>query len=80
MRAEQWYYRHITPPDVVIVLLVDPELAVRRKTNEPPDYVRARARIIWDTDWSETGARVVDAGRPLGEVIADLKSLLWAEI
>ncbi len=80
MRWEQWYYRHITPPDLVIVLRVDPELAVRRKTDEPADYVRARSRIIWETDWSETGARLVDAGRPLGEVLADLRSVIWAEI
>ncbi|HWC73097.1 MAG TPA: hypothetical protein VG454_04100 [Gemmatimonadales bacterium] len=80
MRWEQWYYRHITAPDLIIVLLVDPELAVRRKTDEPSDYVRARSRIIWETDWSDTGARLVDAGRPIGEVVADLKSIVWAEI
>jgi hypothetical protein len=27
MRWEQWYYRHITPPDLVLVLLVDPDVA-----------------------------------------------------
>ena len=80
MHLEQWYYRRITPPDVVIVLLVDPELAVRRKTDEPPDYVRARSRIIWETDWQATSARVVDAGRPLAEVIAALKGIVWSEI
>ncbi|PYQ83518.1 MAG: hypothetical protein DMG02_33630, partial [Acidobacteria bacterium] len=80
MRVEQWYYRHITPPDAIIVLLVDPELAVQRKTDEPPEYVRARSRIIWETDWSGTGAHLVDASRPLAEVVANLKALVWAEI
>src|SRR5207247_499749 len=61
MRVEQWYYRRITRPDVIIVLVVDPELAVQRKTDEPADYVRARSRIIWETDWSDTGAHLVDA-------------------
>ncbi len=80
LRAEQWYYRQITPPDVIIVLLVDPEIAVQRKTDEPADYVRARSRIIWDTDWSGTGAHIVDAGRPLAEVLADLQTLIWSEV
>ena len=80
MRAEQDYYRRITPPDVVMVLMVDPELAVRRKTTEPPDYVRARARIVWETDWSGTGAHLVDAGQPLASVVAELKTLIWSEL
>ena len=80
MRVEQWYYRRITRPDVIIVLVVDPELAVQRKTDEPADYVRARSRIIWETDWSDTGAHLVDASRPLAEVVANLKAVVWAEI
>jgi len=78
--AEEWYYRQILPPDQVIVLRVDPEVAVRRKTTEPPDYVRRRARVIWDVDWSATSAHVVDAGRPLAEVVAELKTLVWSAL
>ena len=78
--AEEWYYRQILPPDQMFVLRVDPEVAVRRKTTEPPDYVRRRARIIWDADWSETRAHVVDAGRPLAEVVAELKALVWSAL
>lgn len=75
--AEEWYYRQILPPDLIVVLRVEPEIAVRRKTTEPPDYVRRRARIIWDVDWSATRARVVDAGRPLVDVVAELKTIVW---
>ena len=78
--AEEWYYRQILPPDLVVVLRVEPEVAVRRKTTEPPDYVRRRARIIWDVDWSATRARVVDAGRPLVEVVAELKTIVWSAL
>lgn len=80
MRLEQSYYRRITPPDVIMVLRVEPELAVRRKTDEPGDYVRARARVIWETDWSGTGAHLIDAGRQLPDVIGDLKAIVWSEI
>ena len=80
LHAEQWYYRNITLPDVILVLMVDPEIAVRRKTDEPADYVRARARIIWQTDWSGTGAHLVDAGQSPSEVLAELQDLVWAEV
>ena len=78
--AEGRYYRQLPPPDRVIVLLVDPDLAVRRKPLEPVDHVRQRAGAVWDTDWAGTRAHVVDAGRPLPEVLAALKSTIWAEL
>ncbi len=80
IRAEQRYYDQITRPDVIIVLMVEPEIAVRRKTDEPAAYVRSRSRIIWETDWTGTGAHLVDAGRSLPEVLTDLRALLWAEV
>jgi len=80
MRREQRYYQDILAPDVLIVLRIDPELAVRRKTTEPADYVRARNVSISAADWSDSGARFVDAGRPLADVIADLKTIIWAEL
>jgi hypothetical protein len=59
---------------------VEPEVAVRRKTDEPSDYVRARARVIWDIDWAGTGAHLVDAGRSLTDVMGELKTIVWSEI
>jgi thymidylate kinase len=76
--AEVSYYARILPPDCLIVLRLDPELAVRRKPEEPADYVRTRGRVVWDTDWSATEARVVDAGRTLPEVLRQLKSIIWS--
>ena len=69
------------PPDATIVLQLDPEVAVRRKTDEPEDYVRERVQIVSDTDWAGMhGVYVVDAGRALPEVLSDLKSLVWSLI
>jgi thymidylate kinase len=80
-RVEWTYYEWMRPPDATIVLQLDPELAVRRKTDEPEDYVRERAQIVWDTDWAGVdGVHVVDAGRELPEVLSDLKSLVWSLI
>jgi thymidylate kinase len=77
-RAEASYYDRIRPPDAVCVLRLDPEIAVQRKPEEPADYVRNRGRIIWETDWSSTRAHVVDASRPLPEVVQGLKAILWS--
>jgi thymidylate kinase len=70
----------MTAPDVIFLLQLDPETAVSRKPTEPADYVRRRARVTADTDWSKSGARIVDAAQPLPEVIATLKSELWSTL
>jgi hypothetical protein len=75
---EARYYERILSPDAVLVLRLDPELAVRRKPEEPADYVRARGQIIWDTDWSSTGAHVLDASQPLPDVVRRLKAIIWS--
>lgn len=74
---EESYYARMPRPEHVFVLEVDPEVAVRRKTDEPSDYVRARAELMLRTDWSNTKAHRIDAGRPLETVIADLRRLVW---
>jgi hypothetical protein len=71
------YYRRITRPDLICVLRLDPELAVLRKPESPADQVRARARFIWNTDWISGRAQVIDAGKPLPDVLRQLKSVIW---
>jgi hypothetical protein len=79
-RAEASYYRRILGPDVRCVLRLDPEIAVIRKPEEPADYVRARGRVIWETDWTGTGAHLVDASQPLSDVLRRLKSIIWSAL
>ena len=74
---EERYYRRMPAPDHVFVLDVDPDVAVRRKTDEPSDYVRARAEAMKQIDWRDSGAHVIDASVPLSDVIADLKAAVW---
>jgi len=76
-RIETRYYAQIRPPDLVLALRVDPETAVRRKVDEPAAYVRERAGMLWNTDWSTSGAVVVDAARPQVEVLNDLRIRIW---
>jgi len=67
------------PPDVLVVLRVDPAVAVERKRHEEePGFVRPRSEEIWRADWSGTSATVVDSGHDLEEVRRTLRSLVWA--
>jgi hypothetical protein len=77
---ENSYYQHITLPEVLIVLRVDPETAVRRKPEEDAASVRARSAEIWDLDWGQTPAHFIDASRPRAEVLSELKALIWSEL
>lgn len=78
--TETTYYARIGSPNLLIVLQIEPEAAVERKTDEPADYVLARARLLWDVDWSNASARVVDAGRPLEAVVAELRFHIWENL
>jgi thymidylate kinase len=80
IRLEQRYHDRVAPPDLAIVLRLDPLEAARRKTDEPYDYVVARATEIYDIDWSGTGVHVVDAGQPPAAVVAEIKALIWASL
>ena len=77
---ERRFYERMAPPDLVFLLRLDPETAVSRKPTEPADYVRERARLTAETDWSKSGARIVDAAQPLQQVIATLKAELWSTL
>ena len=78
---EKRYYDRIRDPDVLVVLRVDPDLAVERKRlEEPESFVRPRSQEVWSIDWRGTSAVVLDAGRPKHEVLAEIKSLVWASL
>lgn len=79
-RWEERFHARIGPPDIVAVLLLEPEKAVRRKTTEPPDTVRARSSEIWSADWVRFGVHVVDADRAAPDVLAELKEVVWRAV
>ncbi len=79
-RQETSIYSRMLRPDMLFVLQLDPELAVTRKPEEPAEYVRRRGRAVWAVDWATTGAQVIDASRPLPEVLDDLKSRIWPNL
>jgi thymidylate kinase len=79
-RLEAGYYDRILPPDILIVLRVDPEVAAQRKTDEDSEYVRRRSREVWELNMRDSPAFVVDASRPTMEVLAQLRAIIWAHL
>ena len=67
-------------PELVFVLMVDPEIAVERKTDESPDSVRMRSAEVWNIDWSETGVVVIDASQSKEDVLSELKTIIWSKL
>jgi thymidylate kinase len=78
---ERSFYDRITYPDILIVLRVDPDLAVLRKRGEEQEsFMRPRSEEIWRMDWRGTPAIVIDAGRPRDEVLSEIKSVVWTRL
>lgn len=78
-KLEEGYYCGIRLPELLVVLLLDPEIAVERSQDDS-DYVRARHEQIRKVNWRDMGAHIVDSGRPAPEVLSELKSLVWSAL
>jgi thymidylate kinase len=78
--AERRIYEQIGLPDVLVVLRVDPEVAVQRRPEDDSDYVRTRNAEVFETDWSATPAVVLDATRPPEQVLADVRNAIWERL
>ena len=77
-KLERKYYQSIRLPDLLFVLKADPDMAVKRKSEENTAFVRARSKEIWEKDWGGTAAHLIDANRPSREVLDKTKAVLWA--
>jgi thymidylate kinase len=77
VRAEARYYRTITAPDLTIVLRVPPAVAVARRPEQDARYVHHRAAEVAAADWSGDGIVVLDAARPLVDVLRDARRAVW---
>jgi thymidylate kinase len=80
LQREQEYYQQIMPPEVLIVLKVNPEVAAQRRMDEDAGSARRRAQEICDIDWQQTPAHVIDANQQQAEVVAAIKELVWSKL
>jgi len=79
---EERYYRPIMPPDLLAVMRIAPEIAAQRLAYDhmPESSVKARCQEIWDLDWKQISADVIDAGLSKAEVSRRLKTLVWSRL
>ena len=79
-RREVRYYDEIRPPDVLVVLMVDAEVAVDRRHEQDDVFVRGRAKQVQSADWSNTGAIIIDANRDHDAVRGDVLEAVWSAL
>ncbi len=78
---ERRYYERIASPDILFVLLLDPDVAVeRRRGVEAESSVRPRSEEIWRMDWRGTPAVVIDAASPKDRVLSEIRSVIWSRL
>lgn len=80
VKREEEYYRQTVLPEVLVVLRLDPEIAVQRKPDEDPAFVRERNAEIWELAWEDTDALVIDASESKAAVSAKIKALIWSKL
>jgi thymidylate kinase len=78
-QREESYYRKITTPTLTAVLRLQPETAVKRKTEEKPEFVYRRSNEIWQIDWSQTSIHAIDANQSKMNVFSELRHLIWKQ-
>ena len=78
---EKRFYDRIAYPEILIVLKVDPNLAVLRKRGEEREsFMRPRSEEIWRMDWAGSPAIVIDAGQPKAQVLSEIRSAVWSRL
>lgn len=78
-RLERSIYRAIPQqPDVLIALVADPELLLRRKPDdEDPAIVRAKAAAIRELETARADVIAFDVSSPLDTVITGVVTAIW---
>jgi thymidylate kinase len=78
---ERRYYDRIASPDILLVLRLDPDIAVERKRGvEPESSVRPRSEEIWQIDWHGTPAVVIDTASMKEQVLSEIRSAIWSRL
>jgi thymidylate kinase len=80
VEIEESYYEQIVPPEAMILLRLDPEIAVERKTDEDPNSVRERSTEIWNLDWRHLDTHIIDASKSKKEVLERIKYIVWSNL
>ncbi len=80
---EEALYRRFQPPDLFLILAVDPDVSVRRKPDHSRETIETKARLLRrlvdESDPRLAGSRlvVIDAAQPLDGVLAQAREAIW---
>jgi hypothetical protein len=80
--AEARLYRHFRLPEHLLMLEVDPEIAIARKPDHLPEVVNAKCEALGElADLAEAAAGLsvarIDANQPADAVLRNVKDVLW---
>jgi len=75
---EESYYEKIGKPDLILFLKLDPNIAVKRKKDEPEESVKARSEEIMRIDFNDQSIIDIDASQSKEMVFNTGKSLVWS--
>jgi len=81
-RREEAIYAAMPVPDLVILLTVDPEVALARKDNQDRTTIVAKARAVQEAALGRPrdGVVVVDASQPLDAVVGQVEAAIWQHL
>ena len=78
--TEEKLYDTFERPDLLFVLQLPADISLTRKPEDNPERVSRWAHEVLETDWSSSGAVVLDATRSAAEIAAEMKRHIWRRI
>jgi len=79
-RREEYYHLKIRGVDEIIVLKLDPRIAMQRRPEDDKSELQKRSGEIWKRKWTPGHDFVVDAAQPLDEVKNIIRCRVWEVI
>jgi thymidylate kinase len=76
-RREERHYQQIRLPDLLVVLQVSADVAGARKPDHSPEIIAAKCEAVAAIRRTGIPLLEVDAGRPLNEVLSEIKQAIW---
>jgi thymidylate kinase len=81
-RREEGVYRRLLPPDLALLLRLEPDVALARKPSPRPEVVVRKTEAVTAAADASLDPHVVaiDASRPLDEVLDAVKAEIWRRL
>ena len=78
-RLERRWYGDIGGVDLLVVLRLDPEMALERRPADDAEQLRRRSGEVWNGTWNDPGSLIVDTGEAdLESVRREVLCRVWA--